>query len=142
MTNEKIIKVLALYYGCPYVLNIKKKCIFKSGTIDATMIDFFIENDLLQNVRLILKPISKITGTHLIGLAKALDEYDGTVVTVPKKQVKYMAGIILEAAETDQLDYKTYQYLINNQYAVPIFFGIGDTDNGKNPIELKIAKEK
>ena len=45
-------------------------------------------------------------------------------------------------SETIQMPYEAYQYLIQQGYAVPLFFGIDHWANGKTAIELGIAESK
>ena len=45
-------------------------------------------------------------------------------------------------SETRQMPYEAYQYLIQQNYAVPLFFGLYHWANGKTAIELGIAISK
>ena len=139
---------------------------FEASKYEQTKEEFWAER------KLVLTPLFAITDEHAINLAELVNdekyeitetfkvikederisvysskvEHSGT----PLGSYRYETRIYTDCyttrikpySETRQIPYEAYQYLIQQGYAVPLFFGISHWANGKTAIELGIAERK
>lgn len=162
LTNNEIAKVFAMYMPC------ECETIYGIMTLNGLQVGsiyplwFYRGNsvnedtpELMNNrlsgkgakyseVKLILTPLTKITDEHAIELAK---------MKCGRKEIIhfYSKRELIELAKEEWIESSTvnlygqpnqFQYLIQQGYAVPLFFGVNHWANGKTAIELGIAIEK
>lgn len=141
LTEREIIKVYGMYIGCdlqcPLSESPKTNGIVKCGGIgyeDAYNALYWTTKEW-EYCKLILTPLSAITDEHAIDAA-LVGEYlfDDEDKEDCKRVISYFRN-----GEIDS--WKSYQYLVLQRYAVPLFFGVNHWANGKTAIELNLAVE-
>ena len=171
LTNEEIARVFAMYYNSEYQFGYATNNSGKGiGVVNFNF--QFNEYEAGVNSKLLLIPLSAITDEHAINLAELVNDekYEITETfkvikederisvysskaehsDTPLGSYRYETRIYTDCyttrikpySETRQIPYEAYQYLIQQRYAVPLWFGIGHWANGKTAIELGIAESK
>ena len=140
LTNEEIARVFSMYYfaECITVKYKEKGFVKHIGKIP---------NDA-NYYNLILTPLSSITDEHAIEVAKCCGF--NNISWSDKRKRSIGKEIVYAISDNVSISYEVYafeityvfQYLIQQGYAVPPFFGIGHPCNGKTAIELGIAESK
>jgi len=150
LTNEEIARVFAMYWGCR----------LDAGMI--TKVDSFWMNKVSNgetDTVLLLTPLSKITDEHAIEVAE-LCGVDPRIKTKSERLIKFDDLYqsltlfykpdeqgwfeLIEKRETNvycSIPYPVYLNLLQQGYAVPLFFGLNHWANAKTPIELGLAIE-
>lgn len=149
LTNEEIAKVFAMYIGSEVFDDYENR---KTVLVGIRKNDIFIQfrslvssRDIdLNECKLLLTPLSKITDEHASEIVKILriqeDEggFDTSGIAIKNCLIKDgFNAIELFSFYGGVSD--VYQYLISKGYAVPLWFGIDHWANGKTAIELEIA---
>jgi len=120
--------------------------------------------------KLYLTPLSKITDEHAIKLSELINDEKFNesetfkVISEENRIVVYSSKVLHDSVDMgyrytttiysdmyaikskpysgiQQMPYEAYQFLIQQGYNVPLFFGINHWANAKTPIELGIAIE-
>jgi hypothetical protein len=142
LSNKEIARVFAMYLGCEIVYQQNHSLVFKvSGIVIENIID---ENLETPDRLLLLTPLSKITDEHAIEVAKM---YYSTEVNCTAKDGRHIINkYFIKGINSSFITYVEcfffFQYLIQQGYAVPLYFGINHPCNGKDAIELGIAIDK
>jgi hypothetical protein len=164
LTNEEIARVFAMYIGCKAkfvgervftqhiegdlihtLVGIVKNRAYMESFIGA-VIDYPIDVEIYH--KLLLTPLSAITDEHAIKVARNF--VLGAEYEKYRKDKKWCTGVgkdltksVFNASNGFGLLYvQVYHHLIQQGYAVPLFFGIDHWANGKTAIELGIAVKK
>lgn len=90
-----------------------------------------------KEVQIILIPLSSISDEHAIEVARM---WHGTLPKDETALSEYGKSIV--GIWEDSLPAAIHQYLIQQGYAVPLFFGLNHWASGKTAIELEIAIDK
>jgi hypothetical protein len=148
LTNEEIARVFAMYLGSACLLedgNISDKTtmISLSGQLMVDYNNIGSTEHEINYCKLLIKPLSKITDPHYVKLCKIYyPNLDNTVEDGRELiSILYETKSAFERNDCFDIIY-IYQYLIQQGYAVPLFFGINHWANGKTAIELEIAVDK
>lgn len=156
LTNEEIARVFAMYLDC--------KFLYLNGSYERT-IEGVLTNESshfkewkvvvkegvhqyrVDSVKLLLAPLSKIKDEHAIEVAKMQGLYVENDF-IKNYVSRYEDRVIVhnvsgnESVVFHRMLQDGFQYLIQQGYAVPLFFGVNHPANGKTAIELGIAIEK
>ena len=101
-----------------------------------------IINYVIEDLKLLLTPLSAITDEQLNDIAKIYGglwaKLDDNFLQIINKDNEVVRYFLLN----QELPFMLSQYLIQQYYAVPLFFGINHWANGKTAIELGIATDK
>ncbi len=140
LTNEEISRVLHMYWGCNIAI---ENGIGGNTTIEPMRkvniphdSDYAISiNGIVHPLpKLSLSPLSSITDEHAIGIASMMPDGFTKDAASGRNWISFMGFT--------NLNYTNYQYLVQQGYAVPLFFGLNHWANGKTAIELGVAIEK
>lgn len=139
LTNEEIARVFAMYYGCGITHN-------KNYTIEVINSYMFF-SEIILKYKLLLTPLSAITDEHAIEVGKMeIPEGGLEYLSHDKKTITFGRygndGWMNEYVFFDDINNFQHQYLIQQGYAVPLWFGVNHWANGKTAIELEIAIDK
>lgn len=153
LTNEEIARVFAMYFNSDIQLHEIGESAFISriesinrNNILAKEYNFILKWSF-QEVKLLLTPLSKITDEHAIELSVCCfpdgNDYDYLHGAATGKAI---VTTIKSGRQTNTFYpmarmYDCFQYLMQQGYAVPLFFGLNHWANGKTAIELGIAIE-
>jgi len=143
LKNKEIARVFAMYLGAAVIcdgrecelecLNVLDLSCDLSYKIDDEESGFYGEWTTEQfeifKAKLILTPLSKITDEH----AMACWEIENYMCS--EQDIPYVSNLFKEMSGN------LFQYLIQQGYAVPLFFTPNHWANGKTAIELGIAIE-
>jgi len=143
LTNEEIARVFAMYLHSKVVFdnhigNIHTYYLpagkYKVGKMWFVSLEDEHDKELsfsvsADKVKLLLAPLSKITDEH----AMACWEVENYMCS--EHDIPYVSNLFKEMSGN------LFQYLIQQGYSVPLFFGLNHWANGKTPIELGIAIE-
>jgi hypothetical protein len=155
LSNKEIARVFAMYLGCKIVYQQNHSLVFKvSGIVIENIID---ENLETPDRLLLLTPLSKITDEHAIEVAQLVPfSSNSPNLKTYKTDYEYCMHIKLtpDSIGFRYREYKisleklclenstVFQYLVQQSYAVPLFFGINHPCNGKDAITLGVAIDK
>jgi hypothetical protein len=139
LTNNEIAKVFAMYLGTDVRIGFRQG--WNAQPIERLDI-YNISDERTLEGELLLTPLSKITDEHAIEVTKIEEpvELTGTKTAGTNRTVGYGKSLVINCISC--LHWKTYQYLIQQGYAVPLFFGLNHSCNGKDAIELGVAIDK
>lgn len=165
LTNEEIARVFAMYLGQKAILSIDDIPDFLTSvdiynmTVDFTS-DF---NQSVEEIKVLLTPLSKITDEHAIEVVDIL--FPTNTLTAINGKAQYVGKTtvlfhLCNVGFSDENEHNTSssreiileiqpfyvinarEYLIQKGYDLPTFFGINHWANGKTAIELGIAIDK
>jgi hypothetical protein len=155
LTHDQVARVFSMYLGSKVFLDETNLAEPVDDNV-FTLIGVTTESILLQEVgvwyklfvrfgfhsivvpnKLLLKPLSAITDEDAIEFCNLFltDEgSNGGKIETAKNEIRnsFNAGIFM-------CEWDTYQYLIQQGYAVPIFIAPNHPDNGKTALELGLA---
>ena len=152
LTNEEIAKVFLMYYnaeiinprfkGTPLQYKNSMSRWFEASKYEQTKEEFWAER------KLVLTPLFAITDEHAIEVTKCCGF--NNISWSDKRKRSIGKEIVYAISDNVSISYEVYafeityvfQYLIQQGYAVPLFFGISHWANGKTAIELGIAESK
>jgi hypothetical protein len=163
LTNVEIIRVFAMYIECEIISTdidneMRKGYLTGIQDMEYAEIQFIYgqhaaedpEYKLISNVNLLLTPLSKITDDHAIEVAK-IESKDFMERDILKGKYLYHKSSggctwhnnnYIHTLHYNRLTARQFQYLIQQSYAVPLFFGLNHPCNSNDAIELGIAIDK
>lgn len=144
LSKSERVNVFAMYYG--------QRVLKFSKTAPATQVmDYYMMGRLTDDCVLALTPLEDISDEDAIEAGKIMGATDEDIESVRIE----VGGIKILFEPFYNIDYKiadndvkpilvffAYQYLIQQGYDVPLFFGVNHWANGKTAIELSIAISK
>lgn len=169
LSNEEIARIFGLYIDCPYRFS---NTGYKTDIVNKSSGDTFeaIWRNGIEDRRLLLTPLEDISDEHAIEVAEIVcharvhhwvisrpHHLDYIEVIGSQKEGETYGGVVSisrngilnwEWYNREKIDgyerqvFHAYQYLIQQGYAVPLFFGVNHWANGKTAIELNIAINK
>lgn len=135
LTNEEIARVFAIYWGCEII------GVESGGVAPNTYVDSRAKYLMsCGKVKLLLTPLSAITDEHAIE-ASFIFNNDGRFKKCSMKRAAEYKKYVEEYC-TDYNNFYVKMYLIQQGYAVPLFFGVNHWANGKDAIQLEIAIDR
>lgn len=152
LTNEEIARVFAMYLFSDIWFNwsFGKAHNGKNGkivSVDSYTGELLVKlenNDteitVIGSSKLLLTPLELISDEDAVEFGKIYGyrfdqgQYE-TALNKSKRLVSKFKELVIKTGYTIEL----YHYLIQQGYAVPLFFGVNHWANGKTAIELKIA---
>jgi hypothetical protein len=146
LTNEQIARVFAMYMPVQVCIADEqfKQPINLIGIEESRVLkvrDEGIKLSFVVNIehsKLLLTPLSAISDEDAVEVAKMCQTYHD----LTDESVRLKAAAFGRRLTKATIEYRTYQYLIQKGYAVPLFIEVGHPDNGKSAIELGIAIDK
>jgi len=149
LTNEEVVKVLGGYLNCEveFEKELSDPNKIGSGKVRRRIRYYDLDERIVENIKLLITPISAITDEHAIEVADILkyksEEYF-------KENLGYSRIDAVKMLLLEKGNYMgqicnilhSYEYLKSKGYDVPLWFGINHWANGKTAIELGIAIDK